>query len=346
MAERHRPRHRRSPNVRFAGKVAIVDRARCKLERVWTPARTSDGLEAARMQARRDLLQADETAFFEPPGSTSSGFVNVWICRLEDLPTGSDKGTIWIPESFLKEPGADGPRLVSCKQGYEGQVWMDRTLISTRWWPEPPDLVAWQAFIEGTDASAGLPVTASVNWLEIPDIEMIAWRRNLSLFSLGRESVQRAFAPQKLALVGMIALLLPFSYLGGAEFKTRRLTTQVEATLAPLIERDRRIAESQRQAFSARAFATAMAESGSTMAVVDALSELPAAAGGKPLTIIFLGLSENQLEVHLAGVDASAVPGIVTQLDESNTWSEVSGAINRTGNLVLKGNVGKQEGTS
>ncbi len=346
MAKQQRRLVADKPKVHFAGNVVIVDRSKCKLERVWTPARTREGIEAARMQVSQDSLQEDETAFFEPPSSGSSGYVNVWICRLEDLPPGSTQSTIWIPESFLKEPGADGPRLVECKHGYEGQIWEDKALISTRWWPGPPDQTAWQLFIEGTDAGVGLPTVLSVDWLEVPSVETIGWRKNLSLFSLGKESLQRAFAPERIAAAAFVLLALPFGYLAGAEIKTQRLAADVAATLAPLVDKNRAIETAQSQAFEARAFSTAMQERGTTIALVDALSEVPAAAGGKPVTIIFVGLTENQLEVHLSGVDAAAVPDIVTKLDSSETWKNVSGAVNRNGHIVLKGSMGETVGGS
>ena len=346
MAKPQRRPESDKPKVHFAGNVAIVDRARCRLERVWTPARNREGVEAARMQVAQDLLQEDETAFFEPSTDSSAGYVNVWICQISDLPPGSNKSTIWIPESFLKEPGRDGPRIVACKSGYEGQIWEHGALVATRWWPETPDPNAWRTFIEGTDAGSGLPLNASIDWLEIPGVQAIDWRKNFSLFSLGKESLQRAFSPQRLAAAGFVLLLIPFGYLAGAELKTRRLTAEIEATLAPLVDKNRLIEASQRDAFSARAFSLAMQERGSSMMLVDALSELPAAAAGKPVTISFVGLSENQLEVHLSGAEASAVPDIVTKLDNTATWRDVSGAVNRSGVIVLKGSVGTPEGGS
>lgn len=346
MARPQRRPETDKPKVHFAGNVAVVSRSRCRLERIWTPARNREGVEAARMQVAQELLQEDETAFFEPSADSSAGYVNVWICQLGDLPPGSTQSTIWIPESFLKEPGRDGPRIVSCKDGYEGQIWASGALISTRWWPEPPDANAWSTFIEGTDAGAGLPVNSSVDWLEVPGVQAIDWRKNLSLFSLGKESLQRAFSPQRLAAAAIVLLAVPFGYLSGAEIKTRRLTAEIEATLAPLVDRNQLIEASQRDAFSARAFSLAMQERGSSMMLVDALSELPAAAGGKPVTISFVGLTENQLEVHLSGADANAVPEIVTRLDNSKTWRDVSGAVNRSGVIVLKGSVGKPEESS
>lgn len=343
MAKPQRRPETDKPKVHFAGNVAIVDRSQCRLERVWTPARNREGIEAARMQVAQDLLQEDETAFFEPSAEISAGYVNVWICQIGDLPPGSDKSTIWIPESFLKEPGRDGPRVVPCKDGYEGQIWDDGALVSTRWWPVPPDARAWQFFVEGTDAGSGLPMNTAIDWLEVPGVQSIDWRKNLSLFSLGKESLQRAFSPQRLAAAALVLLAIPFGYLGGAELKTQRLTADIQATLAPLVDKNRLIEASQQDAFSARAFSLAMQERSSSMILVDALSELPLAAGGKPVTISFVGLSENQLEVHLTGADANSVPDIVTKLDNSDTWQNVSGAVNRTGAVVLKGSIGRPE---
>ena len=48
-----------------------------------------------------------------------------------------------IPETLLRRRMEKGVFLVSCMEGYEGQVWSDQSLIGSRWWPELPNSGEW-----------------------------------------------------------------------------------------------------------------------------------------------------------------------------------------------------------
>jgi len=48
-----------------------------------------------------------------------------------------------IPETLLQRRMGKGVFLVSCMEGYEGQVWYDQSLIGSRWWPELPSSGEW-----------------------------------------------------------------------------------------------------------------------------------------------------------------------------------------------------------
>lgn len=68
-----------------------------------------------------------------------------------------------IPESLLHVPRDDGPWLVSCMDGVEGQVWRDGVLVHSRWWPAPPQRGDWLSF----QRDAGLPPGRQS--LEVPE---------------------------------------------------------------------------------------------------------------------------------------------------------------------------------
>jgi hypothetical protein len=61
---------------------------------------------------------------------------------------------IW-PETFMREPLQNGARLAVMADGLEGQVWRDGFLAVTRWWPTPPAIRDWIAFLR----SAGVDLT-------------------------------------------------------------------------------------------------------------------------------------------------------------------------------------------
>ncbi|MFZ1642867.1 MAG: hypothetical protein WAV07_15820, partial [Candidatus Contendobacter sp.] len=60
------------------------------------------------------------------------------------------RGARVLPETVLHPPpGADGPRLVRCLDGVEGQYWREGRLLASHWWPEAPTAAAWQHFQRG-----------------------------------------------------------------------------------------------------------------------------------------------------------------------------------------------------
>ena len=331
------------PQLPFAGNVTVVPRGRSRLERVWAPARNREGLDAARLLARQTLLDSNEVLFAEPATNPGPGNVNIWICSAADVPERGGGSGVWVPETFLMEPGVDGPRLVACQEGFEGQLWRDRTLVSTRWWPTEPDATAWRAFIEGTDAGLGLPEDVAESWRELPAVSTPGWRENMSLFSLGGENLARIFSPQRIASILAVLLIIPAGLLLGSELKTRRIISELESARAPLATLNQEVEAAQADAFEARAIADAMAKAYAPTLLIDALSELKTAAGTQAFSISHLNVTDDQVEVRLENMATTEVPGLVSRLDKARFWSGVSGGVNRVGEVVIKGKIVRAE---
>lgn len=66
--------------------------------------------------------------------------------------------TVW-PETFFRAPVADGVRLATMTDGFEGQVWRGGLLAATRWWPALPAAREWITFLRasGVDVSQSPP---------------------------------------------------------------------------------------------------------------------------------------------------------------------------------------------
>lgn len=331
------PIPQKAPKVRFAGKVAIVARSRCRMEREWMPSRNREGLEAARLQFQHNTQTSSEIVFIEPPASAGAGYINAWICQLDGLPDKAEPNRVWIPEGFLREPGTTGPRLVQCQEGYDGQVWDDGVLISTRWWPIPPGRDDWRQFIDGTDAVIGLPEDPEIDWIRIPDIEMVPWRQNLSLHNLGRDSVARVFSPLRLALIAILLLVLPFGLLAGSYARLSLYIAQANTRISELSERNDTISQAQKTALAARTFSEAMAANNSSMVLVDALSDLRTGVPQTDASISYLSLADQSVEVRIRDYAGKDTPALVQRLEATDTWSSVSASTNRNGELVIKG---------
>lgn len=57
-----------------------------------------------------------------------------------------------VPETLLNPPAEeDGSRLVVCREGCEGQIWVNGLLAASRWWRQEPSPLEWRRFLLGND---------------------------------------------------------------------------------------------------------------------------------------------------------------------------------------------------
>ncbi len=66
----------------------------------------------------------------------------------------NERRCIICPETFMRSPLQNGPRLIAAIEGFEAQVWQDGFLAFSRWWPHKPSQTEWDMFLR----SAALPL--------------------------------------------------------------------------------------------------------------------------------------------------------------------------------------------
>lgn len=95
-----------------------------------------------------------------------NGNAHVWVWDADQFGT---SGETLLPESVL-HPAADGLRLVSCIDGFEGQCWSNGELTAAEWWPSLPEPEHWVRFMRsaGLVPSERLPVPTTVQLLDRP----------------------------------------------------------------------------------------------------------------------------------------------------------------------------------
>ena len=130
------------------------------------------------------------------------GSAHVWAWSAADPGLELLKGEHPVPETALQQaPAADGPRLVHCLVGFEGQIWQAGELRHSRWWAEYPSLSAWNTFIRAAGQHPGsLPqperlvlgsrpwarsTAASLEWLARNETNLVTATGALMLFLLG-----------------------------------------------------------------------------------------------------------------------------------------------------------------
>lgn len=83
------------------------------------------------------------------------------------------KSTSVVPETLLQPCQTQGVCVMTCMEGYEGQVWLDHALTGSRWWPSPPGAGEWINFqrdagILPEAQSSQVPQPLPLSWSEKP----------------------------------------------------------------------------------------------------------------------------------------------------------------------------------
>lgn len=154
-----------------------------------------------------------------------------------------------IPETLLQQGKGQGIHLVSCLEGYEGQVWSERSLLSCRWWPEPPDGAAWINFqrdagVSPEHQSNSVPPPLPLQWSERP------WGRSAAL---DRSAAYGENVEQWALPVVALSLLAVTLWYGAQWVKLQTAIKDRSAELETLDQRARPIIEARGHALEALA---------------------------------------------------------------------------------------------
>jgi hypothetical protein len=131
-----------------------------------------------------------------------------------------------VPETVIRTPQRDGPRLARALDGVDGQLWRDGHLVASRWWPDVPSAAEWR----NLQREAGIaPDQQSV---AVPEPIEPAWMRGswLGKSPTRHEGTLRALeAP--LVLAGALALTGATAWFATALLSLRQATRDAEAKL-------------------------------------------------------------------------------------------------------------------
>jgi hypothetical protein len=131
-----------------------------------------------------------------------------------------------VPETVIRTPQRDGPRLARALDGVDGQLWRDGRLVASRWWPDVPSAAEWR----NLQREAGIvPDQQSV---AVPEPIEPVWMRGswLGKSPTRHEGTLRALeAP--LVLAGALALTGATAWFATALLSLRQATRDAEAKL-------------------------------------------------------------------------------------------------------------------
>ena len=224
-----------------------------------------------------------------------------------------------LPETLAREGGDNEARLVRCIDGFEGQVWRNRALFASRWWPRNPTAREWQHFIRAAQAPSELASRDAPTPVDAP------YRKDLPLIDREPASLKLTFAPVRIA--GGAACVLAMA----AAFETTQLLTHNSAAAAANAQIERALSENsaaieaRRSALTASEQINQIAQFGRTDLIARSFlavaSEIPADAA----RISNFRVTDQQLEARLTMLQDSEIeiPDLISRLEKNTVLGEV-----------------------
>jgi len=233
--------------------------------------------------------------------------------------------SLW-PETLLQaRPASIEPvlRLHACREGCEGQYWVNGELQASRWWPHWPDTAAWQNFQRGCslpDALRQADVPAHDTWQPATG-PLQPWATPRSPQAL-RE--QRRLRWHGVAAGLSLLLALPTAWMLAQGWHDRTALTSLQAELATRrtdMEPVMRLRDDAQAAAAALQTLVALYDRGEPLALLAHLSERVEAAGGA--TLRELDWDAERLRIVLATPAAQPRIAYVQALEEGGWLSGV-----------------------
>ncbi|MBI1778291.1 MAG: hypothetical protein HYR63_23380 [Proteobacteria bacterium] len=215
-----------------------ISRALTPYKRLLLPAGVPNDkrIDALRLQALDWSPYARTDMLFD----LSVDGAGVWIWdrdRAEALLAGAGRDPIQVrlyPETALKRPLTEGTRLAACLDGVEGQVWRDRSLVASRWWPRMPDGAEWLRFQRSAGQASSAPVPlpeepVQVDWLRR------SWPRRGAFGTAQRPSYNQLGIAAAVLMVAVTAFQVgEIARLGTMVSQAKRHVATLATTAKPL----------------------------------------------------------------------------------------------------------------
>lgn len=141
------------------------------------------------------------------------------------------KTTIIYPETALTDPLQSGMRLIECLEGYEGQIWDNHQLITSRWWNHYPDDQEWLQFWRSAGQISTLYAQEKPNTAKESAIDTKSWAYTRPI--AGGFTTESLYSREAIAVLTLI-LMLPLGFYGGQILNDNLTLEETEQDIAAL----------------------------------------------------------------------------------------------------------------
>ena len=240
-----------------------------------------------------------------------------------------------VPEAFMRNPGDDGIRLVSCNDGVEAQVWSQGFLTMSRWWPSIPPAREWALFARttGTDADTAIPDIKEPSWREYP------WNENQNSSAVFANALKN----HGLVLTTITVLLAPCFYFAAAWMSYSAMVLAVERDIASVEEESRAIRIERADALSALETAEDLLSLHRYPHQLEILSKAHSLLRQHPVTLTNWDYDDGLLEFGLESDSDMDARVFILAFEEDPLFSSVSAAT-RGNRLVMRMDIAALEG--
>lgn len=243
-----------------------------------------------------------------------------------------------IPEPLLYPPQEQGARLIACIEGFEGQIWRDGALRSSRWWPFAPDAQEWRMFLRGAQE----PMTDSANASSPPAalrLELSAIGRAPLFRAFGDlENLERMFAPARLAAMIAIVVSLVGAAQGARYFGESAITAIQRARYTAFLEANREVIEQRQSALSTLAGLQSIEAAFTRQPIAGTLASFLEEAPADQAAIEIVTFTDRTFEAKIRParpIDAAAFVARLEAIDGLDRVSVDAGEVNNA--LFIRG---------
>lgn len=163
--------------------------------------------------------------------------VSIWLWNQDEVNKKmaeynlTPKTTIVYPETALIEPLQSGMRLIECLEGYEGQIWDQHQLITSRWWDHYPNDQEWLQFWRSAGQISILYSQEKPSSAKEAIINTKSWAHTRPI--AGGFTTESLYSREAIAVLALI-LLLPLSFYGGQILNDYLTLEEIEQHIAAL----------------------------------------------------------------------------------------------------------------
>ena len=297
-----------------------MSRALCSFSRVRLTDKNAKACAAAKLSvAFRQGYDDPQTRLVKDPKDPLRAGVWSWDGAFE-LDRGAVANTVRvIPESLARKPFDEGARLVRCIDGFEGQVWREGALTSSRWWPEQPTARDWQNFMRAAQAPIEIDRTAAPAPVDAP------FRSDLPTIDFEPANLQLTFAPFRIAATAACIFVLVGTFEIG-QFATHSAAAAASrAHIKSTLDKNSAAIEARRNSLTVLGEIESLADVGATKPVALAFIAVATEFPADTTRIANFRVSNQELNSRIqlkenAEVD---IPDLVARLEKNKILRDV-----------------------
>jgi len=315
----------------YLQRICVVPRGECSFRRMRLVGKGRNAIKAAKLSVANHALYTNAGSLIDPDKGevlatlTRGHMVGIWSFERHNTHKGR-----YLPESLVHQPMEAGVRIVRCLSGYDGQIWVDKNLVASRWWVNLPSHNDWDVFMRASQEKLG-PMNEP-----LPSVSTVPYRRNLPILNFTRDQVSHWFSAFNVGAVVTLFLASSFAYIGAQYVRESLSLNRIEAAMVDLSDETELILSQRRRALANLRYVQGFNKLGRNDSVFRGLEALADVFSNSDFSIERFDVRDGQMDVRLRGGNEVSVPQIVSLLEESAGLTNVSVTLGSRGSVLIK----------